>query len=359
MSSIGPQLPSHLAKRKRGSIDSCDLPPSKTTASTSTCNKDEIALDDNDDDAYGPQVLGENRKSLPKVSIGSTVIPSPSSLANNEISHDSNSGSDTNKASQPPQAQGPILPSNYSTRVLGPSLPPTTINGQARDNLDPLTDTPITSELQPDPDSDSSSDDDYGPALPTEAQKNVCTNTAINRQDAQASSAPKRDEWMLAPPTMSNTRASDPTKIKNRTFASGRGASAASKNVDMSSIWTETPEEKRRRLENAVLGRADESEPKQARYVRSTIEEEAEQERRRNISEYTEQTRGKSLYVARQESLKSKTGGAYAEEDDPSKRAFDIQKDMAIGGRLDRGQKKQMLDKAGNFGDRFQKGSFL
>src|SRR4051794_12654100 len=55
MSSIGPQLPPHLQKRKRTPDDdaSPDSPPSKAMRPT---NSDEIALDDDSssDDGYGP-----------------------------------------------------------------------------------------------------------------------------------------------------------------------------------------------------------------------------------------------------------------------------------------------------------------
>jgi len=47
------------------------------------------------------------------------------------------------------------------------------------------------------------------------------------------------------------------------------------------------------------------------------------------------------------------------EDDDPSKRGFDREKDMALGGRLGNGQKKEMLAKAADFGSRFQKGRYL
>ncbi|CRK21091.1 hypothetical protein BN1708_003428, partial [Verticillium longisporum] len=47
------------------------------------------------------------------------------------------------------------------------------------------------------------------------------------------------------------------------------------------------------------------------------------------------------------------------EEDDPSARAFDREKDMALGGRINSTQRRELLGKAKDFGGRFQKGSFL
>ncbi|KAI7557790.1 hypothetical protein KC346_g23171, partial [Hortaea werneckii] len=67
-----------------------------------------------------------------------------------------------------------------------------------------------------------------------------------------------------------------------------------------------------------------------------------------------EKSRGPSLV---EQHKKSK--GASAEEDDPSKRAFDREKDMASGGGISGAQKAEMLKKAGGFSSRFAGGSYL
>lgn len=46
-------------------------------------------------------------------------------------------------------------------------------------------------------------------------------------------------------------------------------------------------------------------------------------------------------------------------DDDPSKRAFDWEKDMKVGGSISGSQKRQLLSKAANFGGRFEKGNYL
>lgn len=46
-------------------------------------------------------------------------------------------------------------------------------------------------------------------------------------------------------------------------------------------------------------------------------------------------------------------------EDDPSKRAFDYEKDMGGGMKIGHAQRKEMLNKAADFGSRFSKGSYL
>ena len=46
-------------------------------------------------------------------------------------------------------------------------------------------------------------------------------------------------------------------------------------------------------------------------------------------------------------------------EDDPSKRAFDREKDMASGSRIGTAQRREMLSKAAGFSSKFAGGSYL
>lgn len=166
---------------------------------------------------------------------------------------------------------------------------------------------------------------------------------------------------MLAPPTDSDMSGRlDPTKLKNRKFASGKGSKAPSEKSGISAIWTETPEQKRQRLEDEVLGRKETATSGRGEKKSSAVSKELEAEERataRRIREYNEKNRGKSLYEER-EAMQEKRGEK-VEEDDPSKRGFDREKDMALGGLLANGQKKEMLAKAADFGSRFQKGRYL
>ena len=57
---------------------------------------------------------------------------------------------------------------------------------------------------------------------------------------------PKSEDW---------TSKVDPTKIKNRKFNTGKGAKAPQKSDGISTLWTETADEKRQRLEDEVMGR--------------------------------------------------------------------------------------------------------
>lgn len=224
-------------------------------------------------------------------------------------------------------------------------------------------------------DSDDDSDDDYGPALPTSVSHQQRQARALEAAEAEAATnqAPKRDDWMLAPPSASGPRAADPTKLKARRFNSGPRANTDNSGGEISSIWTETPEQKRKRLENAVLGRDTGSGPtsqtsaNSAHRPQTKTKEQVEQEAR--IQSFTEATRGRSLYEehqdARAQGPNPRSAGATKkswvdeEDDDPSKRAFDREKDLKLGGRIGASQRRELLNKAADFGGRFAKGKYL
>ena len=407
MASMNPQLPPHLQKRKRTPEDETELgsPPPKTSRRG---NNDEIALDDDSDGSFGPAApdSGRNTKetmppragpsigpSLPptvttsaaaptdkKRSIGPSLPPTVTSGNGDEISLDSDSD-DTTGPAPPPTKAGPNPPPK---RVLGPAPPPA-----------PLSERPPTGPNAANSSDDSDSDDGWGPAL-TGASTNTrnaptTTHPSLSNNRPEPA-APKRDDWMLAPPTSSGPRAPDPTKLKSRKFASGPRAATDGKPAGVSSIWTETPEEKARRLANAVLGREDaHNTPADVARQRpeaisgggggkrdSSSSKKADEER---IKSYVEQTRGKSLVAEHQAARaagKSATlvksgdhgkwgakagggddGGQVEEDDDPSKRAFDWEKDMKVGGQISGSQKKELLNRAANFGGRFQSGKYL
>ncbi|KAL6919690.1 hypothetical protein ACHAPO_004110 [Fusarium lateritium] len=311
MSSIGPQLPPHLSKRKRTPDEEASASKHRRSESPAknTKNTDEIDLEDSDDD-YGPSA-----PLPPKAPIG----PALPTSNKEEIDLGSDSDSDTGPA--PPKP------------TVGPAPPPADI-----------TQRPASS-----PDSDSDSEDEYGPALPGASNANKPT---IGPQLPVAEEAPQRDSWMLAPPTASGYSERDPTKMRNRKFASKPASSSGPSAV--SAIWTETPEEKLKRLQDSVLGRSDKSADAEPKNVKSREEE----ERNRKISANIESKRGKSLYDEHQ-GRREKSGQKVEEDDDPSKRGFDREKDMALGGKIGTAQRRELMNNAADFGGRFQKGSFL
>lgn len=310
MPSIGPSMPPHLSKRGR---------------------------DENDDRSSSPDVNDKRRRvagpalppsaASPRRTAGPTLPPTASPRS-------SSSDSDV----------GPALPpASKPVRVIGPAAPPASLD-----------------ELPPNPPSDDSdsSDDDFGPAPPpVGASHSVDTKSdekfakSAFDTDPQFSEAPKkaqRDEWMTMPPAQDDLTARlDPTKQRARKFNSGKGAASGG---GMSSAWTETPEQKLKRLQDEAMGITAVSTGATA--VHGSGKSKEEERRARKMREKIDASRGKSLVEQHQSKAK-------VEEDDPSKRGFDYEKDMAIQGNMNHKQKREMLSKSKGFGDRFSSGSFL
>lgn len=136
-------------------------------------------------------------------------------------------------------------------RVLGPALPPA-----------PIDEMPPPAPLRSEHPEDSDSDDDFGPAPATSIVDTGLVQDAAAEapmlEGTQDEPIPKlkREEWMLAPPTQGDwTSRVDPTKLKNRRFNTGKSARApAQPSSTESTLWTETPEQKRKRLQDEIMG---------------------------------------------------------------------------------------------------------
>lgn len=89
---------------------------------------------------------------------------------------------------------------------------------------------------------------------------------------------------------------------------------------------------------------------------RRKTEEDAKAEQ---IRANLEAARGPSLYAEHQRREGGKGGRIEAEEDDPSKRAFDWGKDMSSGSKIGTAQRRELMNKAADFGGRFSKGKYL
>ena len=169
---------------------------------------------------------------------------------------------------------------------------------------------------------------------------------------------------MLAPPTGADWASRiDPTRMKNRKFQTGKGVKAGPPGVSggIGGMWTETPEEKRRRLEGEVLGSAktsgegrDREEEARTEVARQTRAAEARDTQRR-VAEYDSIHRGAASLV---ETHGKKRRDKGKKDDDPSKRSFDYEKDIAAGG-LSGLQQQKMLKQAKTMGSRFETGKFL
>ncbi|KAK5940637.1 hypothetical protein PMZ80_007054 [Knufia obscura] len=229
-------------------------------------------------------------------------------------------------------------------RTVGPSLPPQ----KSKQQNDPAP------EDKSD-EGDSSDDDVFGPALPTEAEADG-TNTSTAAKGAQSAlssssdtaTQSKRDEWMTLAPTSGDwSQRVDPTKLKNRKFNTGKGGAASSAGGD---AWHETPEQKQARLQREVLGIKAEKGPKPQVASAAVSQDDAETTRR--MKEYSQQ-RGPSLYDAHTKSHKKE------EDDDPSARAFDREKDIGGGLQLNSTQRREMMKKSSDFNSRFSSAKYL
>ncbi|KAF2277501.1 uncharacterized protein EI97DRAFT_295408 [Westerdykella ornata] len=320
MSSIGPSPSPHHAKRGR---------------------------DADNDRSPSPQSSEKRRRILgpaPPPASDSAPNQSPTRVLGPSLPPTSPS-----RSSSPENAVEPALPGPVKIpRVIGPSAPPA-----------PLSEIPHS---PPSDDSDSS-DDEFGPAAPplgtdyagheeryASAQPSVFDT---DPQYAEHAKKTQRDEWMTMPPTQDDLAARmDPTKLRARKFNTGKGARGAGSSGNGMGVWTETPDEKLKRLQNEALGvSAPANMDGTSKYPRKSKEEE---DKARRIREKLDAARGKSLMEQHKEG-----GGGKDKEDDPSKRGFDWEKDMGTGMRIGDKQRNEMLKRAKGFGDRFSSGSFL
>jgi hypothetical protein len=205
-------------------------------------------------------------------------------------------------------------------------------------------------------------------------------NPSQNERYASAFDRPEspkklqREEWMMIPPSQDDwTSKVDPTKLRNRKFNTGKGSKApARKSGGDNAMWTETPEQKRKRLEDEVMGIQKPAAlgPTDARPSKGAAEAE---ETARRIKDYNvsfhfclqfpltcpanillqEKNRAQSLYEEHKKAVPKE------KEDDPSARGFDREKDIAGGRKIGHAQRKEMLNRAADFGSRFAGGSYL
>ncbi|KAK3714642.1 hypothetical protein LTR37_007622 [Vermiconidia calcicola] len=232
-------------------------------------------------------------------------------------------------------------------RVVGPAMPPTPLDERPSE--------PPNSAL----DSDSDDDDGFGPSLPPDGTDGALDQDDNDNTTSTSAAAPsedklQRDEWMMMPPKQDDLAARlDPTRQRPRTFNTGKGARGPSTAADDRSTWNETPEQKRKRLADEMMGISKPSSvgPQKPASTSNARKDEAAAQK---IREHTEKTRGPSLIDQHK-----REKGAEAEDDDPSKRSFDREKDMGAGMRIGDTQRQQMLSKASDFSSKFSGGSYL
>jgi hypothetical protein len=165
-------------------------------------------------------------------------------------SDDPGSDTETSPALKRRKVFGPVLPSSYD--------PEDTETEQGAES----TRTDGLSQEDEDEDEDEEADDDYGPSLPplggeftanpNEVKMDNESHIQSGKPDAHNNNS-QRDIWMLRPPRPSelSTRL-DPTRLKNRKFQGGQSLSYSGEEVDIT--WTETPQQKLKRLQDEAMG---------------------------------------------------------------------------------------------------------
>ncbi|KAL9124239.1 MAG: hypothetical protein Q9217_006414 [Psora testacea] len=263
-------------------------------------------------------------------------------------------------------SSSPTSSDKHNCRIIGPAAPPASL--AKLPPADP--DKTPTGEKKQDNDDSSSDDDDFGPSLPPAPGSRKAAEEHQRQQKLEdrlaakeAAKRPQREEWMLVPPSSSDWGSRvDPTKLKNRKFNTGKGSKGpstqSSQGGGVDSTWLETPEQKRQRLEDEVLGRKkpaqlgpsedDEKDRLRAKEARAT---------EARIREFNERSnRGGSLM---EEHMKGAKTEGREKEDDPSKRAFDREKDVGLAVKIGSKGRRELLGKAKDFGGRFAGGRYL
>lgn len=264
----------------------------------------------------------------------------PASVSKRKRPNDEREDDSESNDSIGPQPPGKVSDDGTTPKktkvVMGPLLPSRDVKPE-----------PAASKLNSD--DESSDDDDFGPSLPSADDPSLAANRSVPTTAIAPNpipSASKRDEWMtIAPKSGDWSQRVDPTKLKNRKFNTGSGAATTS-----SDAWHETPEQKQARLQREVLGIKSEKTVKSTASIATADPNQQETERR--LKEYNAQ-RGPSLYQAHQ------SGKKVEEEDDPSARAFDREKDIGGGFELNASKRNDMVKNSANFSSRFSTAKYL
>jgi Protein of unknown function (DUF3752) len=257
------------------------------------------------------------------------------------------------------ESASPSTPAK-TPRTIGPTFPPASLSERPPQS--------------PEEDASSSSDDDgFGPSLPTSTHpksrgSNDESSVSTSGLRAPATAKSQRDEWMIVPPSGDDWSSRvDPTKLKNRKFNSGKGSKGPAQPTakESNTSWTETLDEKKARLQREMMGIKDISAAKAAPHEDIRARENARKLQEYSVSDLPsltisdnvdrqqEKSRGSTLYKEHQKT------NPQEKEDDPSARPFDREKDIAGGMKINNTQRRELMNKAADFGSRFSSGKFL
>ncbi|KAI8878740.1 hypothetical protein K501DRAFT_258034 [Backusella circina FSU 941] len=254
-----------------------------------------------------------------------------------------------------PDAFAPALPPDLIRERAEPPTSAAPTTGRRRRPVGP---TMPTGPLPPQYDDD----DDYmvGPALPTnynpeedakysaihaiEERARLSREAMEKKESGDSSGKVERPEWMIVPPEVDYLKKADSSR--SRTFNS----SSLSTLERDSTIWTETPAEKQKRLQEESLGKR-----------KAPMEEPGFSEKdyamKQKVDTYNMDSRPLSLLEMHQQKKKK----AKEMPEDVTKRAFDREKDLLNYKKVDKKSKKEFLKRSGEFNTKFGygKSSFL
>ncbi|GIK06802.1 hypothetical protein Aspvir_002454 [Aspergillus viridinutans] len=255
-------------------------------------------------------------------------------------SNDSGSDNETNPALKRRKVFGPVLPSSYYAEDPG--------NEQGAEST--RTDV-LNHEDQVE---DEEADDDYGPSLPplggevTANPNDVKMDNESHIQSGEPdthNNDSQRDVWMLRPPRPSDLSSRlDPTRLKNRKFQGGQSFSSSGEEVDIT--WTETPQQKLKRLQDEAMGVS--SRPVSNHDRSSTSMASKSPLRQRDATKASERSPPSST-----NSLMSTSN------DDPSCRRFRWETDMDLAPKLSTLQHQKQVGEAVDFASKFTRGKYL
>lgn len=239
---------------------------------------------------------------------------------------------------------------------IGPALPPHLLKEQKEDhgnnseeNDDEETTlhsigpglSPSSRPVEDDEDEDN---DVIGPSIPTtdkeQMEKEYLIRLAFlkSKQEVEKNT-PKREEWMTTlPAKMANYG------LGARQFSKSSGNTS----TEMSKEWTETPEQKRRRMAGDIAEPTSHSELNQ----KAIVERDRREEKR---AQAMNKNRGGALLD------EHRKNDSYKQKEDESdvingRRAFNIERDMSIRGRRENVSAEEIKEHCGELNSRFGHG---
>ncbi|CAI4224030.1 unnamed protein product [Auanema sp. JU1783] len=325
-------VPSSVAEDSCPPFSGRVIGPSIPTSSNSSSNN-ELSMPSV---GLGPSLPAQIGPSIPEQVIGPAlpnnigpVIPEPSNGPLCPGREDGPSADENQEDSEPngELIRGPALPPSRSA-TIGPAMPPVVLplddsrdNQEVEDLYGPAPPPPAEGSrgisLPPEMPSVDDDDEIIGPTLPTsQDDEKAAEEYAIRRlmlEKQKEESTSRREEWMTQlPKKMTNYG------LGARTF------SKSSTHAEKDSSWTETPEQKRRRIERGEGS----SSATDSSNILLTAQQMRDQEQER-IALQCNANRTEALLDSHQRKKKNETGQGTSSGE---RRAFDREKDMEVRG---------------------------